>query len=37
MKGDICILDENKICNDCSECEKCDLDPKKYVTTVENA
>lgn len=24
-----CILDENKLCNDCGECEKCDLDPTK--------
>ena len=24
-----CILNENKICNDCGECDKCDLDPGK--------
>lgn len=24
-----CILDENKICNDCGECDKCDLTPGK--------
>ena len=29
MKGDICVLDENKICDDCGECDICDLDPKK--------
>ena len=26
---EICILDENKICNDCGECDKCDLEPGK--------
>lgn len=25
----ICILDENKKCNNCRECDKCDLDPNK--------
>lgn len=29
MKGDICVLDENKICDDCGECDICDLNPKK--------
>lgn len=29
MKGDICVLDENKICDDCGECDLCDLNPKK--------
>ena len=29
MKGYICVLDENKICDDCGECDICDLDPKK--------
>lgn len=29
MKGDICILDENKICNDCGDCDYCDLDADK--------
>ena len=24
-----CILDENKICDDCGECDKCDLDANK--------
>ena len=24
-----CILNENKICNDCGECDKCDLDSTK--------
>ena len=24
-----CILDENKMCNDCGECDKCDLDNNK--------
>ncbi|MDL2235562.1 hypothetical protein LJC07_05330 [Christensenellaceae bacterium OttesenSCG-928-L17] len=24
-----CLLDENKICNDCLECERCDLNPDK--------
>ena len=26
---EICVLDENKICNDCGECDKCDLDSSK--------
>jgi len=25
----ICVLDENKICDDCGECSVCDLDPNK--------
>ena len=25
----ICLLDENKICDDCGECDRCDLDPNK--------
>ncbi|URZ00685.1 hypothetical protein [Clostridium felsineum] len=25
----ICILDENKPCTNCGECDKCDLDPNK--------
>lgn len=29
MKKERCILDENKICDDCGECEFCDLDPTK--------
>ena len=24
-----CILDENKLCSDCGECDKCDLSPEK--------
>ena len=24
-----CVLDENKICDDCGECNVCDLDPNK--------
>ena len=24
-----CVLDENKICDDCGECDRCDLDPNK--------
>lgn len=24
-----CVLDENKICDDCGECQRCDLDPNK--------
>ena len=26
---DKCLLDDNKICNDCGECDKCDLDSSK--------
>ncbi len=29
MKGKQCVLDEEKQCNDCGECLKCDLDPNK--------
>jgi len=25
----ICVLDEEKLCDDCGECVTCDLDPKK--------
>lgn len=25
----VCILDENKKCTNCGECDKCDLDPNK--------
>lgn len=25
----ICVLDEEKICDDCGECNRCDLDPNK--------
>ena len=24
-----CELDENKICDNCGECDRCDLDPRK--------
>ncbi len=24
-----CVLDDEKICDNCGECEVCDLDPKK--------
>jgi len=24
-----CLLDEEKICDDCGECNRCDLDPNK--------
>lgn len=27
--GKECVLDENKICDGCGECEICDLDPNK--------
>lgn len=29
MSAKLCILDENKICNDCGECDYCDLNPFK--------
>ena len=29
MKQEKCIFDENKICDNCGECEFCDLDPTK--------
>lgn len=25
----ICVLDPDKICDDCGECDRCDLDPNK--------
>lgn len=25
----ICVLNSNKVCNDCGECDKCDLNPEK--------
>jgi len=25
----LCVLDENKICDECGECSRCDLDPNK--------
>jgi hypothetical protein len=27
--GYFCILDENKICDNCQECNMCDLNPDK--------
>ena len=24
-----CMLEDNKICDDCGECNRCDLDPEK--------
>ncbi len=29
MNRTVCILDENKECDNCMECEICDLDPNK--------
>lgn len=28
-KKRMCLLDENKVCDDCGECDRCDLDPNK--------
>lgn len=28
-KGQVCVLDDEKICNECGECDRCDLDPQK--------
>jgi len=25
----LCVLDENKVCDDCGECDYCDLEPTK--------
>lgn len=25
-----CVLDEKKVCDDCGECDYCDLNPFKY-------
>lgn len=27
--AEYCVLDENKICDNCGECNVCDLDPNK--------
>lgn len=27
--AEYCVLDENKICDNCGECNICDLDPNK--------
>ena len=29
MENKRCVLDEEKMCNNCGECDKCDLDPNK--------
>lgn len=29
MENKICELDENKICDNCGECDRCDLNPDK--------
>ncbi len=29
MEKYMCVLDENKECDQCMECETCDLDPSK--------
>lgn len=29
MEVKMCLLDENKICDECGECTRCDLDPNK--------
>lgn len=29
MNHTMCVLDENKECDNCMECEICDLDPSK--------
>lgn len=28
----MCVLEDNKICNDCGECNYCDLNPFKKCT-----
>jgi hypothetical protein len=30
MEEKRCVLDEEKICDDCGECARCDLDPDKF-------
>lgn len=25
----VCVLDDNKLCDDCGQCSLCDLDPTK--------
>lgn len=32
-----CVLYDGKVCNDCGECNRCDLDPGKFATIAENA
>lgn len=29
MKNNYCVFDENKVCDNCGECDTCDLDPTK--------
>lgn len=29
MERRICLLDDEKICDECGECTRCDLDPAK--------
>ena len=29
MERRFCVLDEEKLCDDCGECVRCDLDPQK--------
>ncbi len=29
MEEKRCLLDEEKVCNECGECARCDLDPNK--------
>ncbi|MDO4562968.1 MAG: hypothetical protein Q4C12_03950 [Clostridia bacterium] len=29
IKRKLCILDDEKICDGCGECERCDIDPNK--------
>ena len=29
MERKICLIDEEKICDECGECTRCDLDPAK--------
>jgi len=36
MERYFCILDENKICDRCGECEMCDLILTRYAITVVN-
>ena len=25
----VCVLDDSKICDECGDCNRCDLDPNK--------
>lgn len=29
MVRNICLLDDDKFCNECGECTRCDLNPEK--------